>query len=169
MGGVFPNETSIYIVAKDTAGSALTDANKIVGEITSWKRSGGESEVESIPVIGGFVDKESPRSQIEISFDVIVSNANASTLDRSDKYWMGDTGSITGESAERAIFIEHSTGGLAKTFAANNCKAVTWEPGMEADDMLRGTISFKFSPTTPLGTSNLKTSALSASSSFFNW
>lgn len=169
MGAIFPNETSIYIVAKDTDGSTLSDSDKIVGEITNWAKSGGEQEIESVPVIGGFVDKENPRSQIEVSFDVIVSNLDASALDRYDKFYLGETGSITGESTEHAIFIEHSTNDLHKTFAFNNCRAVTWDPEMAADDMLKGTITFKLSPQTPLGVSNLKTSALEASDPFFDW
>lgn len=168
MAGVFPNETSIYIVAKDTNGSALTDAGKIVGEITNWNRSGGEQEIESIPVIGGFVDKESPRSQFEVSFDVIVSNTHASTLDRYDNFYMAG-GTSAGESTEHSIFITSATGGGYKTIAFNNCRAVTWEPEMAADDMLRGTITFKFSPTTPLGVANLRSSALIHSNTFFNW
>lgn len=169
MAGVFPNETSIYIVNKDTNGSALTDAGKIVGEITNWNKSGGEQEIESIPVIGGFVDKESPRSQMELSFDVIVNNTSASTLDRYDTFYMGTGGTSAGESVEKAIFITATTGTGYKTFAFNNCRAVTWEPEMAADDMLRGTITFKLSPTTPLGVANLRTSALAASNAFFNW
>lgn len=173
MSGVFPNETSIYIANKDTDGSALTNADKIVGEITNWNRSGGEQDIETIPVIGGFVDKENPRTQVEFSFDVIVNNASASTLDRYDKLWMGDSGSIGDESPEKAIFIVSNTGSNSKVFAANNCRAVTWEPEMAADDMLRGTITFKLSPETPLGASNLKTSTIAGSdgqsNAFFSW
>jgi hypothetical protein len=169
MSGVFPNETSIYIVSKNTNGSALTDAGKIVGEITNWAKSGGEQEIESIPVIGGFVDKENPRSQIEVSFDVIVNNAASSTLDRYDIFYMGRTGSITGNAGEYAIFIHHATGSNHKTIAFNNARTITWDPEMAADDMLKGTITFKLSPETPLGVSNLKTSALHPSVAFFNW
>jgi hypothetical protein len=169
MAGVFPSETSIYIVANNTNGSALTDAGKIVGEITNWSKSGGEQEIEAIPVIGGFVDKESPRSQMELSFDVIVSNTASSTLDRYDTFYMGSGGTSAGESSPYSIFITSTNGTTHKTFAFNNCRAVTWEPEMAADDMLRGTITFKLSPTTPLGVANLRSSALAASVSFFNW
>jgi hypothetical protein len=168
MAGVFPNETSIYIVAANTNGSALTVANKIVGEITNWSKSGGDQEIESVPVIGGFVDKESPRNQIELSFDVIIQNTTASTLDRYDDYFNAG-GLSTAEGADKAIFIEHTTGSLKKTFAFNNCRAVTWEPEMAADDMLKGSITFKLSPTTALGVANVKTSALASSVAFFNW
>lgn len=163
MGGVFPNETSIYIVAADVNASALASSDKIVGEISNWARSGGEEDVESIPVIGGFVDKESPRSQYELSFDVIVQNTATSTLDRYDTYQLGTGLTSAGESIVKAIYIGHITGGFSKLTGFNNCRAVTWEPEMAADDMLRGTITFKFAPTTALGVANLKTSTISGS------
>ncbi len=53
--------------------------------------------------------------------------------------------------------------------AFNNCRAVTWEPEMAADDMLKGSITFKFAPETSLGVANLRTSALAASDGFFAW
>ena len=168
MGGVFPSETSIFIVASGTAGSALTAADKVAGEITNLSQTGGEQDIESIPTIGGYVDKEKPRTQFELSFDVIIQNTVASTLDRWDIYKYGTTGSASAEGADKAIFISMLTGGNWKTYAFNNCRAVTWEPEMAADDMLRGTITFKFSPTTALGVTNLKTSALAYSTSFFN-
>jgi len=168
MAGVFPSETSIYIVAANTNGSALTVGDKVIGEITNFSLSGGDQDVESIPVIGGFVDKEMPRNQFEVSFDVIVQNTAASTLDRWDIYKYAG-GLSSAEGALKAIFVESSTGSLYKTFAFNNARAVTWEPEMAADDMLKGSITFKFAPTTALGAANLKTSALLATNAFFNW
>ena len=170
MGGVFPNETSIYIVASGTASSALTAADKIVGEITNIARSGGEEDVESIPVIGGFVDKENPRSQYEINIDVIVQNTATSTLDRYDSYQLGTGLTSAGEGSDKAIFIGHISGGFSKLTGFNNARAISWEPELAADDMLRGSISFKFSPTTPIGVANLKTTSISGSTlPSFNW
>ena len=102
-----------------------------------------------------------PRSQFEISFDVIVQNSAASTLDR----W--DTFKCATDGTSKAIYIEHNSNSLYKTFAFNNAKAITWEPTMAADDMLRGTMTFKFSATTELGAANLKTSA--AAKSTISW
>jgi len=100
---------------------------------------------------------------------VIVQNIASSTLDRWDIYKYGMTGSAATEAEDKAIFISHLSGGNWKTFACNNCAAITWEPEMAADDMLRGSMTFKFSPTTALGVTNLKTSALAYSVAFFNW
>ena len=169
MAGVFPNETSVYIVAADVNGSSLTAGDKIVGEITNFSLSGGSENIESIAVIGGFVDKEMPREQYEVSFDVIVQNTASSTLDRWDVYKYGTGGTSVGESISKAIFVSAATGSGFKTMAFNNCRAVKWEPEMAADDMLKGTITFKFSPATPLGVANLRTSALASSTAFFTW
>lgn len=102
-------------------------------------------------------------SQFEVSFDVIVSNLSISTLDRYDVFKYGDGLTSATEGDAKAIFIVHNTGGNTKVFAMNNCRTITWEPTMSADDMLKGSINFKFSPTTPLGVANLKTSSLAGS------
>jgi hypothetical protein len=168
MAGIFPNETSVYIVAAGTNGSALTAADKVVGEITNWSQSGMDRDVESIPVIGGYVDKENPRSQGEISFDVIVQNTAASTLDRWNTYAMS-SGLSSDEPVSKAIFIYSTNSSTHLTLAINNATLTSMERTMDADDMLRYSVTFKFSPTTALGTSNLKSSSLVNTSTFFNW
>jgi len=170
MAGVFPDETVIYIVPSGTAGSTLATSDKVIGEITNWTLSGGEKDTETIPVIGGFVDKESPRSQFEVSFDVIIQNTHASTVDRWDSYKFGSATSYYSSAvdpSDKAIFIHSTNGTTHKSFAFNNCKGVTWEPEMAADDMLRGSMTFKFSPATPLGVANLRTSSVHPS--VINW
>lgn len=172
MGGVFPSDTTIYIGTVDTIGASLcVSSNAIVGEIEKFSITGGEQDVESVPVIGGFVDKETPRSQFEVSFNVIVNNTAASTFDRWDALKFGGSASeytSAVEASKKAITIVMSKDGGTpwKFYAFNNCRAVTWEPEMSSDDMLRGTITFKFSPTTALGVPNLKTSTCTTSTAF---
>lgn len=171
MAGVFPSDTSIFIVNAGTNASAITASDKISGEITNWSLSGGEQDVESIPVIGGFVDKEMPRGQFEVSFDVIIQDSTAATLDRWDSFKYGSSTAYSSalEASAKAIFIDFAPEtGTKKSIGMNNCKGVTWEPEMAADDMLRGTMTFKFSPTTPTGSANLITSAVTAST-LPNW
>jgi len=167
--GIFPNETTISIAAADVVGSALATSDQVIGEISNWSQSGGEQEIESKPVIGGFVEKEIPRTQFEISFDVIVSNAASSTIDRWDTYKYGTTGTSAGESISKSIYVEFLSNGNPKTMAFNNCRGVTWDPELAADDMLKGTMTFKFAPTTNLGVANLRTSSLASSDAFFTW
>ena len=168
MAGIFPNETSVYIVNAGTNGSAVTVADKVIGEITNWTQSGMDREVESIPVIGGFVDKDSPRSQGEISFDIIVQNTVASTIDRWNNYAMSG-GISANEPVDKAIFIYSTNGTTSMGLGINNANITSMERTMDADDMLRYSVTFKFSPTTALGTSNLKASSLNVTNSFFNW
>jgi len=169
MGGIFPNETTIYIGTADQLTTELChSSNAVVGEIEKFNLSGGNQDIESVPVIGGFVDKEKPREQFEVSFDVIVNNLASSTFNRWDELKFGPTLTSVGEGSNKAIAIVMSTGGVTpfKVYAFNNVKAVTWEPEMNADDMLRGSITFKFSPSTNLGAPNLKTSTVATSTSF---
>ncbi|RLG33406.1 hypothetical protein DRN98_03990 [Methanosarcinales archaeon] len=165
MGGIFPNETTIYIAPVDVDAASVVSSDSIVGEITNWSLSGGEADIESIPVIGGFVDKENPRSQFEVSFDIIVQNTAASTFDRYDifKYGTGLTSATEGDA--KTIWLKFTSGvtEYTKALGFNNTKAITWEPEMAADDMLRGTMTFKFSPTTELGAANLLTSTIAGS------
>lgn len=172
MAGVFPSDTTIYIGTADQVSATLCHtSNAVVGEIEKFSLSGGTQDVESVPVIGGFVDKEKPREQFEVSFDVIVSNTASSTFNRWDALkFGGDVNSYNSatEGSNRAIAIVMSTAGAApfKVYAFNNVKTVTWDPEMSADDMLKGTITFKFSPTTSLGAPNLKTSTVTTSTAF---
>ena len=59
------------------------------------------------------------------------------------------------------------TTGLFPTI--NNASVSTSETTLAADDMLRKTVTLQFTPETPLGVANLRTSALASSVAFFNW
>ena len=172
--GIQPNQTRIYIAPVDTNGADLSPSQMVVGEIENWKYSGGDVESEAVPVFGNgvttaFLDKEKPPEQIELSFDIYVNNTAASTLDRWDIYRFGEGGTSATKGLPKSIFIESLTGGKVKTRGMNNCKAVTWEVSQQADDFLKGTLTFKFTPTTSAAAANMKTSSLAASSAFFNW
>lgn len=165
--GIQPSETKIYIVAADTNGSSLASSDVISGEIENWNLSGGAQEIESIPVFGdgtttAFLDKESPREQFEVSFDVYINDTNSASLDRWDTYKFGTGLTSATEGASKAIFISSTTANGSKSYGFNNCRAVTWEPGQAADDFVKGTITFKFSPTTAAAAANLITSAVVA-------
>jgi hypothetical protein len=167
MAAVIPTETTIYIAPVDTAvASAAVDTYKIAGEITNWKVSGGQSDVELVQTFGGQVDKVKPREQIEVSFDIITSNINTSALDRYNVYTMGTGMTSAGTALSKTIVFKFVTNSLTQTLAMNNCKAITWDPEMAADDMLKGTMTFKLSPTTPLGLANLKASTGAAVTAF---
>lgn len=169
MAGIFPNETGVYFVNSGTAGSAVTEGSRVIGEITNLALSGGEFGKETVPVIGGFVEKEVPRTAFELSFDIIVQNTDVSTMDRFDRLKFGGLGTSNLEPSIISIYICSSTGSGYKTFAMNNARLTQWEPTLAADDMLRGTAKFTADPTTPLGVANVRTSALNKSDGYFTW
>jgi hypothetical protein len=171
MGAIFPNETSIYIVSAGVSGSSLATSDAVTTEITNWSTSGGERDVESVPVFGNaFIDKEMPRSQYEVSMDVVCSYDNAA---RWESLVMG--GSIASSSAESSsesdlfrIFIQATDGTTYKSMAMDNVRAVIFDGEMSADEYWKGSITFKFSPTTSTGASNLKIAKAAVTNAFFN-
>jgi hypothetical protein len=163
--GIFPDEATIYIVNADVDGSSLASSDEVTGEVSNFSESGGEKDIETIPVFGGGnLDKESSRSQIEVSFDVELQysppNGNVSKWDEF-KYGSGLTSATEGVS--KAIYVQWSDGTNYYTRAYNNAKAVTWNPESGADGNLRGTITFKLSPTTSAAAANLQVVETAAS------
>lgn len=152
------SDVSIAIVAKDTASSAISASDYIKGEIKDYSKSGGELDEESEPVFGGFINKEIPASQVEIEFDIRPSLENG---DRWEEFIYAEDGTnagvytLAGQAAKRAIFFEWSDGTNTKSAAFNNCGAITFDFDHSADDVQTGTFSFKLSPTTPDGVSNV--------------
>ncbi len=169
MAGVFPSETLIFIADADTAGSAgAVAANGIVGEIRNFKVSGMEQENEVKNVFGGQIEIEKPRTKGEISFDISVSNAYASSLERWDLMKF-PTGTSADETVGKAVFIQHSTGGKYLSIAINNAKTEVGETEMNADEELTKSVTLRFNAVTEAGVANLRTSAVAASTGFFVW
>jgi len=156
MGAIQPEEAIVYINAVDTEPDAIaTGADTITGSITNFSESGGEEEVESNPVFGGGnIDKVKPRTQIEVSFDVILEYGDDSTL--FDTYKWGAGLKSDGDAIQKTIGIQFTDGTNYYSRIYNNVRAVTFEPESSADDFLKGTITFKLSPTTSAGVANLQ-------------
>ena len=60
MTAVARSKTNLYIMDADVNASDLVASDIITGEIKSYAKTGGETDVESDPVFGGYVDKEKP-------------------------------------------------------------------------------------------------------------
>jgi len=163
---IFPEEAVIFIGAADSSSSSCVE---VQGGITNLSESGGEEDSESVPVFGGGnVDLVKPRTQIEVSFDVILKyQTQASTLLQWDDYKWGNFAATkvtsAGSGVGKAIYITFTDGTLFYTRAYNNAKGVTFEPESSADDMLRGTMTFKLSPTDADGIANLQVLSTHAS------
>lgn len=154
---------TIFIKAANVHPSTLASSDAVKGEITNWSLGGGNKDVESMAAFGGFIDKEKPPTQYELSMDITPSIGTDSN--RWDEYRYGTTLKSSGEGSAKSIFIQayDLDASTYKTLAFNNCRSVTWEPSHSADDNLTGTMTWKFSPETSVGVANLQTSSVAAS------
>lgn len=160
---MMPEEAIVYITSSTIAPSSLVPSTHgVTAEVTNFSESGGEEDVESTPVFGGGnIDKTKPRSQIEVSFDIVMRyDSDSAKVLKWDamKYGTITSDEVTsaGSPEVKRIYVQWSDGTNYYTRAYNNAKAVTFEPESAADDFLKGTITFKLSPTTAEGAANLK-------------
>lgn len=156
------NRKSVNIAIMDagTNGSSLTSTDYIKGEIKNYTKSGGEQDVESDPHFGGDVDKEKPRSQFEINFEVTPS------LEYADRWEELAYASVTVGAqtvyvsnvspTDKTVFIQAedsaSTGVI--TYAFNNCSVTTLDMSHNADDNMTKTLNLKFGSESSSGISN---------------
>jgi hypothetical protein len=171
MGAIMPEQATVWVGELNIAPSALASSTNsasfdATGYITNYSESGGEEDIESNPVFGGGnINKTKPRSQIEVSFDIIMQYGT--NVSKFDSYKWGEAVSeefsSAGTSLSKQIVIHWTDGTNNYTRAYNNCSAVTFEPESAADDFLKGTITFKLAPTTSAGKANLRIKAAAPS------
>ena len=142
------DQVTIYIEAVDTesgvGGSGLT--NNFEAEVTSFDVSGGEEEVESIAVFGGgFIDRNKPRAQLEISMDVIL--RYGTNVDQWD--------ALLSAGVKKMIAVQATDGTNYYYNAWNNAKVVNFDKEFAAEDEWRGTMTFKLSAAQADGTTNI--------------
>jgi len=165
MTAISRSKVNIYIASAGTNLASLAATDKIEGEIKEYSKSGGEEDVESDPVFGGFIDKEKPISQVEISLEVIPKinenqdrwDAFTYALDTTGVYTMASETST--QPTNKVICIEaiDTVSGKYKTWGFNNAKVTVFDLSHNADDNQTGNITFKFSPTDDSGVSNFQT------------
>lgn len=163
MTAISRNKVKIYIANAGVNPADVDETSYIAGEIKSWSQSGGERDTESDPVFGGYVNKEKPVTQFEISMEVIPSLDEAtrwsSMAYAEDSSGNGVYTSKNVSLADKAIFvtaIEDTS--LSGAWGFNNCNVTNLDIEHNADDNMTGNISFKFSPTTNVGQPNFQTS-----------
>jgi len=162
MSGVFPNETTIYIVSANTNASTLTAADAVKGEISDWSLTGFNQESDYKNLFGGQLEIEKPRTNGEIQFSVSVNNSASSTLDRWDLFNFSD-GTSSSETSNQMVYISFYTDSKLKFYAFNNTKVTTGDTKMTADAELNKSVTLKGAAVTPLGVSNLRTSTITGS------
>lgn len=166
------NKVKIYMVdasaAKGLDPALMADTEIIAGEIVSYSKTGGNSDSESVPAFGGFIDKEKPDEQFEISMEVVPNlSVNGVTRWEAMKYSKdpvaaknlytsaAGTGSAVA-AVQKVIVIEATDGVRHITYAFNNCDITQFEIDHAADDNRTGNITFKLSPTTTDGSPNVQ-------------
>ena len=162
----------IAIVASATNATDLASTDFISGEIKSYSKSGGEKDVESVPHFGGDVDKEKPRSQFELSFDVTPSMGDAAKWEEI-AYGSATIGSNSAylsnvDPSEKAVFIEASNAADKMTWAFDNCGVTVLDMEHDAEDNMTKTLNLKFSSENTSGRANFVAMKLAASV-FPNW
>jgi len=159
MGALQPDEVTIYIVdGADGIDTDLTSANDVTVLLNSYQESGGEKDTKSFPMFGGaFLERENPRSQFEVSFDCVVQyGTDATTF---DNYRYGSNLDSSSEGNIKTIVLHWTDGTNHYYRAYNNARAIQWEPGMETDGFLQGTLTFKLNPTDEAGVGNVQVDA----------
>lgn len=124
-----------------------TGAKQFQFEATKFDVSGGETDYDSEPVFGGFIDLKKPQSQYEITMDVIL--RFGTNADKWDKIVDGttDIGLVAIQTTDDTNFYWN---------AFNNVRTVNFDKEFAADGEWRGTMSFKLSPKTAEGIENFK-------------
>jgi hypothetical protein len=165
------SKVKIYMVdATDLKGldpATITDTELIAGEIVNYGKTGGGSDTESVPAFGGFIDKEKPEEQFEISMEVVPNLETTAKAIRWESFKYAEDGTAAGVytsasgsgtstvPAKKVIVIE-AEGTESQTYAFNNCDVTQFELDHSADDNRTGNITFKFSPQTTDGSPNLQ-------------
>ena len=145
----------------NAANAASSTDDAIKGEIKSYSKSGGERDTESDPHFGGYVDKEKPISQVELSFEVTPKvDANQ---DRWDGYAYSQHATgvyvMSGDVTDKSVYIEATDGTGYKSWGFNNCNVTVLDLEHNADDNQSLNMTLKFSPTNESGISNFQTAA----------
>ena len=160
--------TKVWVVPSNTAASSLVDTapygssnllGYISGEIKSYSKSGGEIDVESDPVFGGFVDKEQPQSQIELQFEIIPSFEYGDLWEAMLYGYDSENDAYTSTAnkpTNRAVFIEALNGTTScKAWGFNNAFVTALDMEHNADDNQTQNMTLKLSPETEGGVTNI--------------
>lgn len=178
MTAISRNLTKIWVVAADAHPSTLSQnvwttsntSGYIAGQILSVSKTGGEVDSESVPVFGGFVDKEKPASQFELEFSIVPALESSSFEWETLAYNLDSTSGTAVYTSknvalsDRAVFIQGNSGSTYKSWGFNNCNVVVLDQEHPADDNATQTLRLKFSPTTESGRPNLQYSKQAAPS-----
>ena len=175
MGAIGRKRVKIYVVKANTSPSLLASSDIVAGEIVNYSKQGGGDDVESVPAFGGFIDKEKPREQVTLAFDVVPTigvhserweamSYASETVSTNTIYTMADSGVGVTLPTPKMIAIEAVSGTDYTTILFNNCDVTNYDIEHAAEDNRTGNITFKISPTTTQGVTNYAKAKLAATS-----
>lgn len=157
---ILPEQATVYITPNTSTASSTY---AVTAEVTNYTESGGEEDTESRKVFGGGnIELIKPREQIEVSFDVILRYGADATKWDAFKWGTGLTSA--GDAPKKDIYVQFTDGTLFYTRAYRATRATTFEPDVSADDLVKGTITFKLSPTDADGLENFQVTSTAATS-----
>jgi hypothetical protein len=177
MVAISRSRTKIWVVPANTAASTLVSTSPysstntlgyITGEIKSYAKTGGENDVESDPVFGGYVDKEKPQSQFEVSLDIVpsVDKDIWEAMVYGEDSNTGVLSSAVAATSDQAMYIEAISGTNAKGWGFNNCNVTVLDQEHSADDNQTQTLNMKFSPSDDNGVANFIYNSTARDTSF---
>lgn len=179
MTAISRSMVKIAIMTADTNPSAVAATDYIEGEITNYSQSGGNTDSESVPAFGGFIDKDKPAEQIEFSMEFVPS-IDGSNVDRwralsmakdvasSGKNIYTSASATSTQPGKKAVFLEALSGTNYDCDCYNNADVTVTEKEHSADDNRTGNITLKLSPENKSGVANHMEGAY-ALSAMPNW
>lgn len=162
MTAINRSNVKIAIMAAGTAPSTVKATDWITGEIKEYSQSGGEKDVEADPHFGGYVDKEKPVSQVEVSFEItpdLEDGDRWEAIARSEDGTNAGVYTLAGTVSDKAVFIQATATAGNASVAFNNCNVTTLDMSHSADDNRTNTLNLKLSPTNSSGVSNYMSKA----------
>ena len=166
--GITKNMVKIYIADADTNPSALTSSDVILGEISSYDKSGGNPNISYDDVFGGKITRRQSRDEITLSFDLIFNFEDSfrwnemSMVEHSTGVW------VPGDAGRKVIAFEAFDGTNYLSVAFNNCSNVSFDFSHGADTTREGTIEFTLPVVTDKGIYNEQADEV-AVTSLQNW
>ena len=154
------DRVTIWFAPKDSVGSDLaTDGVEYQSYIQSFDESGGEKETEVVNVfsdtgIHGAVQRRKPRTQKEISFDIVMRHDTNLIDFKKISNGEGVVGA-TNSDVVGMIAIQQTDGDSNYYYQAfNNVEAVNFDTEFQSDEEWRGTLTFRLATATANGVSN---------------
>lgn len=170
------DRVNIWFAPVDTVGSDLAaNGAEFQSFISNFNEGGREKEKDSIAVfsdtgIHGFVTRNKPQNQGELSFDIVMRHDTRLIDFRT--IFKGGTIAADGVGDDFVvgmIAIQQTDGTNYYYHAYNNVESVSFDTEFAAEEEWRGTLTFKYNPADANGISNEKEGDANITSDLTSW